>query len=165
MKRQCVLVVVFSVVLFAGVCVRAVPYFDRSAFIEQVRVDFAPLEVLLGLGDALDYEQAVLFSGVLNGTDEHLVVVRLTSDSTSVSNAYRLREDLSWEDVGALPLFAVMVRGVTWTTGEVVDAAGVFVRDVEVTWATEVTEGVWFKFAGNMKIHLETCTTISMNQV
>jgi len=141
--------------LLSVVQVGASEYFDRDAFLRQVREDFVSLEPLLEEGDAFEYDQAVLFSGYLNGTNEHLVVVRLTSDSTSVQNALRLRSDLTWENVGPLPLFAVLVlsptdcirdvsydtpylvRALSWTTGEVVDAEGRFVRDLELWWEDE----------------------------
>jgi hypothetical protein len=184
MKRLSVLVVsgLLVVFLFGGV-VYGASFFDRGVFIQQLRTTFRPLEALLPEGDALDYETAVLFSGVLNDSDEHLVVVRLTSDSVSVGNARRLRTDLTWDDVGALPLFAIMVlpptdcirdleynvpylvRGLSWDSAEAVDDHGRFVRDVETWWEPEITQGVWFKFSGNILVHLETCTTASMNQV
>jgi len=178
MKRLSLLVAVALLgALLVGAVAEGSSFFNRTAFIAQVRDAFEPLEALLPEGDEFDYEKTVLFSGVLNGTDEHLIVVRV-----SVENARRLRSDLTWEDIGRLPLFAVMVlpptdcirdteynvpyliRGIDWTEGEAVDARGRFVRDVETWWEPEITQGVWFKFSGNMKVHLETCTTISMNQ-
>ena len=109
-------------------------------------------------------------------------MVLLTSDSASYENARRLREDLTWEEVGALPLFAIivlpptdcirdveynvpyLVRSLDWDEAEAVDAGGRFVRDVETWWEPEITQGTWFKFSGNIKVHIETCTTASMNQ-
>ena len=49
--------------------------FDRAAFIEKVRNTFKPLEASLPDGDAFDYEEAALFSGIVNGSQEHVVVV------------------------------------------------------------------------------------------
>jgi hypothetical protein len=184
MKRLSLLAVSgLLVVLVLAAAADASTFFNRGTFIQQVRTAFHPLEGLLPEGDELDYETAVFFSGVLNDSDEHLVVVRLTSDSVSVENARRLRTDLTWEDVGKLPLFAIMVlpptdcireveynipylvRSLSWDTAEAVDASGRFVRDVETWWEPEVNQGVWFKFSGNILVHLETCTTASMNQV
>jgi len=184
MKRLSLLVAaVLLGALLVGAVAEGSTFFNRSVFVAQVRSEFEPLEALLPEGDEFDYEKAVLFSGVLNGSDEHLVVVLLTSDSVSVENARRLRSDLTWEDVGKLPLFAVMVlpptdcirdteynvpylvRGIDWTEAEAIDEHGRFIRDVETWWEPEISQGVWFKFSGNMKVHLETCTTASMNQV
>jgi len=183
MKRLSLLAaVVVMGILLVGVASQASVFFDRSAFIAQVRSTFRPLEALLPEGDYFDYEAAALFSGYLNGTDEHVVILMLTSDSVSYENARRLREDLTWEDVGVLPLFAVMVlpptdcirdvdynvpyliRSLDWDEAEAVDSAGRFVRDVETWWEPEISQGQWFKFSGNLKVHLETCTTASLNQ-
>lgn len=184
MKRLSVLVAaVLLGALLVGAVAEGSTFFNRSVFIQQVRAAFRPLEDLLLEGDEFDYEKTAFFSGVLNGSEEHLVVVLLSSDSVSVENARRLRTDLTWEDVGKLPLFAVMVlpptdcirdteynvpylvRSINWDEAEAVDETGRFVRDVETWWEPEITQGVWFKFSGNMKVHLETCTTASMNQV
>ena len=160
----------------------AVQMFDRAEFIGRVRAAFQPLEALLPEGDAFDYEHAALFSGYLNGTDEHMVVVLLDEDSPSVKKSKELGYTLEWEGVGVLPLVAVMVlpptdcirnvdynvpyliRGLSWDNAEAVDSRGRFVRDVETWWARGSDEGMYFKFSGNIKIHLQTCTTISMNQ-
>jgi len=183
MKRLSLLVVVGLLgTLLVGVGAQGRSFFDRSVFIAQVRVAFKPLEALLPSGDEFDYEKAAFFSGVLNGTDEHLVVVLLTDDSVSVENARQLRGNLTWEEVGKLPLFAIMVlpptdcirdvdyntpylvRSINWDEAEAVDERGRFVRDVETWWEPEITQGLWFKFSGNIKVHLVTCTTASMNQ-
>lgn len=155
--------------------------FDRAEFIDFVQQTFRPLEVLLAPGDSFDYEHAAFFSGFLNGRDEHLIVV-LEDGSPSVEKAKDLGHSLDWPDVGILPLFALMVlpptdcirdveynvpylvRGVSWDVGDVVDARGMFVRDVETWWARGTDEPMYLKFSGNLKIHLQTCTTISMNQ-
>ena len=183
MKRLSLLVVAGLLgVLLVSAAAYGSSFFDRAAFIAQVRSAFAPLEALLPEGDEFDYEKTAFFSGVLNGTDEHLIVVLLTSDSVSVENARALRSTLTWDEVGKLPLFAIMVlpptdcirdvdyntpylvRSINWDLAEAVDAQGRFVRDVETWWEPEITQGVWFKFSGNIKVHLETCTTASMNQ-
>lgn len=184
MKRLSLLVaVVLLGALLLGAVAEGSTFFDRSVFISQVRAAFRPLEALLPEGDAFDYEKAAFFSGVLNGSEEHLVVVLLASDSVSVENARRLRTDLTWEDVGKLPLFAIMVlpptdcirdteynvpylvRSINWDEAEAIDEHARFVRDVETWWEPEINQGLWFKFSGNIKVHLETCTTASMNQV
>ena len=59
------------------------PMFDRAAFIRKVRETFAPLEALLPEGDAFDYDEAMIFSGVINGSQEHVVSVPMTTDSPS----------------------------------------------------------------------------------
>ena len=171
-----------ALVLAVGSILAAAEMFDRDAFLARVRAAFRPLEALLPEGDEFDYEHAALFSGFLNGTDEHVVIVLLKEDSVSVERAEELGYTLQWEDVGRLPLFAVMVlpptdcirdveynvpylvRGVDWDTAEVVDARGRVARTVETWWARGADEGVYFRFSGNMKIHLQTCTTVSMNQ-
>ena len=96
--------------VLVGVSVNAVvQMFDRNEFLARVRAAFQPLEALLSDGDEFDYERAALFSGYLNGTDEHLVVVLLDEDSASVQKAKELGYTLEWEDVGILPLLAIMV--------------------------------------------------------
>jgi hypothetical protein len=183
MKRLSLVVAVgVLAALLVGSVAEASTFFDRSTFIRQVRDAFRPLEHLLPAGDSFDYDATAFFSGYLNGTDEHLIVVLLTSNSVSVENARRLRDDLTWSEVGRLPLFAIMVlpptdcirdvaynmpylvRGISFDEAEAVDQDGRFVRDVETTWDPEITQGLWFKFSGNIKVHLETCTTASMNQ-
>ena len=169
--------------VLVGVSVNAVvQMFDRNEFLARVRAAFQPLEALLSDGDEFDYEHAALFSGYLNGTDEHLVVVLLDEDSASVQKAKELGYTLEWEDVGILPLLAIMVlpptdcirnveynvpyliRGLSWDHAEAVDSRGRFVRDVETWWARGSDDGMYFKFSGNIKVHLQTCTTVSMNQ-
>ncbi len=77
--------------LVSGVTLGAVgEMFDRDAFLAKVRAAFRPLEALLREGDELDYKHAALFSGFLNGTDEHVVIVLLTEDSPSVERAEEL---------------------------------------------------------------------------
>jgi hypothetical protein len=158
--------------------------FDRADFVRQVRVTFQPLEARLAPGDQFDYDHAAFFSGFLNGRDEHLVVLLLTETSPSVTKARELGIRWSWEGANPLPLFAIMVlpptdcvrdveysipylvRGLSWETGDVIDASGAFVRDVQTSWArgTEPAEPMYLRFSGNLKIHLQTCVTISMNQ-
>ncbi len=169
--------------LVFGVALGAVgEMFDRDAFLAKVRAAFKPLEALLPEGDELDYEHAALFSGFLNGTDEHVVIVLLTEDSASVKRAEELGYTLEWKDVGKLPLLAIMilpptdcirdvefnvpylVRGLDWDVAELVDPRGKVARTVETWWARGADEGVYYKFSGNVKIHIQTCTTVGMNQ-
>jgi hypothetical protein len=175
---------VLAVAIIASAATAAFDVFDRVDFLRQVRTTFQPLEAWLAPGDQFDYDHAAFFSGFLNGRDEHLVVLLLTDASPSVEKAKQLGTTSSWSDVGALPLFAVMVlpptdcirdvdynvpylvRGLSWEAGDVIDASGTFVRDVQTSWArgTEPAEPMYLRFSGNLKIHLQTCTTISMNQ-
>jgi hypothetical protein len=177
-----VLAVVLLFAVIAPAADAAFDVFDRADFIRQVRATFQPLEGQLAAGDQFDYEHAAFFSGFLNGRDEHLVVLLLTADSPSVERATQLGTTLRWLDVGSLPLFAVMVlpptdcvrdvdynvpylvRGLSWETGDVIDASGTFVRDVQTSWARGTDEPMYLRFSGNLKIHLQTCVTISMNQ-
>lgn len=177
-------VAVLVVALVSPATRAAFNLFDRAAFVAYVEHTFRPLETLLAPGDSLDYERAAFFSGFLNGRDEHLIVVLLTDSSPSVAKAEQLGRTLDWPEVGILPLFAIMVlpptdcirdveydtpylvRGVSWSAGDVVDARGGFVRDVQTWWArgAEPAEPLYLRFSGNLKIHLQTCVTISMNQ-
>jgi len=159
------------------------PLFDRTAFIENVRDAFADLEALLGTGDAFDYEEAAIFSGVVNGYQEHVVIVPLTQASVSFHIQKTLGNDISWDDVDTLPLFGFymmpptdcihtlesntpyLVRAIFWDRAEVVNASG----EVERLFVTWVRRGepasAYFTFRGNLEIHLETCWTASSNQV
>ncbi len=181
-KGGAVLVVVLMAASALGTTAWAFDLFDRGAFVDEVRDLFRPLEALLAPGDTFDYEHAAFFSGYLNDRDEHLIVVLLKDGSPSVERAADLGYTLDWPDVGILPLFAIMVlsptdcirdvdyevpylvRGVSWNVGDVVDADGQFVRNVETWWARGTDEPMYLRFSGNLKIHLQTCTTISMNQ-
>ena len=158
--------------------------FDRAEFVAWVRELFLPIEdaFLIPEMDAFDYDAAVLFSGVPNGSQEHVVVVPLTSDSHSVYVATHLGEDLAWLDVGKLNLFGVLVmeptdcisglvhgvpylaRGVSWTHAEIVDASDVFQRYFLTWWHRGDPRPAYFKFSGNMEIHLDSCFTASSNQ-
>jgi len=177
-------VVVLVVALVSPAAWAASNLFDRAAFTDYVETTFRPLEAWLAPGDRFDYEHAAFFSGFLNGRDEHLIVVLLTETSPSIEKGKQLGYSLGWSDVGILPLFAIMVlpptdcirdveynipylvRGLSWDTGDVIDARGTFVRDVATSWARggEPAEPLYLRFSGNLKIHLQTCTTISMNQ-
>jgi len=169
-------------ILSVSVAASALEMFDRDAFLAKVRMVFRPLEALLADGDEFDYEHAALFSGFLNGTDEHVIIVLLKEDSPSVKKAEEMGYTLDWEDVGTLPLFAIMIlpptdcirnveynvpyliRGLSWDVAEAINAKGNRARTVETWWARGADEGVYFKFSGNVKIHLQTCTTVGMNQ-
>jgi hypothetical protein len=178
-----VLALGIALALVVGIGVgAATEMFDRAAFIAKVRAAFRPLEALLPDGDELDYEHAALFSGFLNGTDEHVVIVLLTEDSISVKRAEEMGYTLDWKDVGMLPLFAIMilpptdcirdveynvpylVRGTDWDVAQLVDARGKVARTVETWWARGADEGVYYKFSGNVKIHIQSCTTVGVNQ-
>ncbi len=157
--------------------------FDRAAFIGKVRQAFEPLEALLPGGDAFDYEETALFSGVVNGAQEHVVVVPLTQASVSVDTAKHLGEKTSWESVGALPLFGFymlpptdcihtiksdtpyLARGIEWSRAELVDAGGGTPRLFMTWWRRGDATPAYFKYSGNLEIHLETCTTASSNQL
>lgn len=157
--------------------------FDRAAFIEKVRQTFEPLEALLHEGDAFDYEETSLFSGVVNGSQEHVVVVPLTQASVSFNTARHLGEKTSWEDVGTLPLFGFymlpptdcihtiapdtpyLAQGIAWDRAELVDAGGGVPRLFVTWWRRGDGTPAYFKYSGNVEIHLETCTTASSNQV
>ena len=175
-------VAVLALAIIAPAASAAFNLFNRAAFIVEVERTFRPLESLLAPGDRFDYEHAAFFSGYLNGRDEHLIVVLLADGSPSVAKSEDLGYSLDWPDVGILPLFAVMVlpptdcirdvdynvpylvRGVSWDVGDVVDASGAFVRDVQTWWARGTDEPMYLRFSGNLKIHLQTCVTVSMNQ-
>jgi hypothetical protein len=157
--------------------------FDRAAFIEKVRQVFKPLEVLLGEGNAFDYDEAAIFSGVINGSQEHVVSVPLTKASVSLNVATHLGEQDSWVQAGKLPLFGFymmpptdciktldpdtpyLVRGVSWDQAEVVDAGERLVRHFTTWWHRGKPKPAYYRFSGNYEIHLETCTTASSNQV
>lgn len=157
--------------------------FDRAAFIEKVRPAFADVEKLLGTGDAFDYDEVAIFSGIVNGSQEHLVILPLTQASVSFHTQMTLGNDTSWADVSALPLFgfymisptdcihtlkldtAYLVRAVSWERAEVVNAAG-GVERMFVTWVRRGEQAKpYFTFRGNVELHLETCWTASSNQV
>jgi hypothetical protein len=157
--------------------------FDRAAFIEKVRQVFRPLEGLLGEGNAFNYDEAMIFSGVINGSQEHVVSVPLTEASVSLNTAKHLGEQNSWAQAGKLPLFAFymmpptdcihtlepdvpyLVRGVAWEKAEVVDAAGKMARHFTTWWHRGKPKPAYYRFSGNYEIHLQTCTTASSNQV
>ncbi len=161
----------------------APPLFDRPAFIAEVRPWFQPLEALLPEGDAFHYQEAMIFSGVINGAQEHLISVPLTRDSVSFHAARHLGEQAAWPQVGKLPLFAFtmmpptdcihtlqpdvpyLVRGISWDQAEVVDADEQLARHFTTWWHRGKPKPAYYRFSGNYEIHLETCTTASSNQV
>jgi hypothetical protein len=171
-----------AVALMVGVVVQASPLFDRAAFIERVRQAFKPLEALLPDGDAFDYEETAIFSGVVNGSQEHVVVVPLTQASLSFYVGEHLGEQLSWADIDTLPLFGFymlpptdcihtlkpdtpyLVRGISWDQAEVVDANDTVVRLFMTWWRRGEKTPAYYKFLGNIEIHIQTCTTASSNQ-
>jgi len=157
--------------------------FDRAAFIEKVRNTFKPLEASLPDGDAFDYEEAALFSGIVNGSQEHVVVVPLTQASLSFEVAKHLGEKKSWENIGTLPLFGFymlsptdcihtlqpdtpyLARGIGWDRAEMVDAEGRIPRLFMTWWRRGEPTPAYYKYSGNIEVHLETCTTSGSNQV
>ena len=161
------------------------PLFDRPAFIERVRGIFGPLEdKLLGDLDRFDYEATMLFSGVVNGSQEHVVVVPLTSGSHSVDLARNsLGSTITWNDLPeGLPLFGLLILeptdcihglehrkpylavGTSWDRAQIITENRVFVRNFVTWWRRGDPTPAYFKFSGNMEIHLETCGTASSNQ-
>jgi len=158
------------------------PMFDRAAFIQKVRETFASLEPLLPEGDAFNYDETMIFSGVINGSQEHVVSVPITKDSPSYGTAMHLGERDSWAQVGKLSLFGFymmaptdcihtlqpdtpyLVRAVEWDKAEVVDAQGEMPRHFTTWWHRGKPKPGYYRFSGNYEIHLETCTTASSNQ-
>jgi len=157
--------------------------FDRAAFIDKVRTAFADIENLLETGDAFDYEEVALFSGVINGAQEHLVILPLTQASVSFHTQMTLGDDKSWQDIDTLPLYglyimsptdcihtlkpetAYLVRAASWDRAQAVNAAGEVERML-VTWVRRgEPASAYFTFRGNYEIHLQTCWTSSSNQV
>ena len=126
----------------------------------------------------------MLFSGVVNGSQEHVVVVPLTSGSHSVDIAKNsLGSTLTWNDLpDGLPLFGLLIlgptdcingltydtpylaKGVSWERAQIINAQGVFLRNFVTWWRRGDPTPAYFKFSGNMEIHLETCGTASSNQ-
>ncbi len=158
------------------------PLFDRPAFIEKVRQIFASLEPLLPEGDAFDYEETALFSGVVNESQEHLVIVPMTRDSVSIQKGFTLGEQESWADVGTLSAFAFLVmpptdcihtvsydvpylvRGTSWNEADVVDEHNTVIRQFVTWWHRGEPQKQFYKFYGNAVIHISNCDTVSMNQ-
>ncbi len=159
------------------------PLFDRSAFIERVRDAFAGVEALLGTGDVLDYEEAAIFSGIVNDSQEHVVIVPLTQASVSFHVQKTLGNETSWKDIDKLPLFgfymmsptdcihtldpdtAYLVRAISWERAEVVAANG-DVKRMFVVWAHRgEPKRAYFTYRGNVEIHINSCWTASSNQV
>ena len=159
------------------------PMFDRAAFIEKVHQAFKPLEPLLGEGNEFDYDKSALFSGIVNGSQEHVVVVPLTQGSASFDTAKHLGEHDSWDQVGKLPLFGFymlsptdcihslepdtpyLARGIAWNRAEMVEAGGGIPRQFLTWWRRGDATPAYFKYSGNVEIHIETCTTASSNQL
>ena len=157
--------------------------FDRAAFIDKVRTAFETVEHLLETGDAFDYDEVAIFSGVVNGSQEHVVILPLTQASVSWHTQKTLGDHTSWDDISKLPLFGFymlsptdcihtlkldtpyLVRAVSWERAEVVNAAD----EVERMFVTWVRRGeparAEYTFRGNVVIHFETCWTASSNQV
>lgn len=159
------------------------PMFDRAAFLEKVRQAFKPLEALLDEGNAFDYEETALFSGIVNGAQEHVVVVPLTQASVAFNAAKHLGEHDSWDQVGKLPLFGFymlpptdcvhtlepdtpyLARGIAWDRAEMVDAGGEIPRLFMTWWRRGDATPAYYKYSGNVEVHIETCTTASSDQL
>jgi hypothetical protein len=157
--------------------------FDQAAFIDGVRMAFAGIEHFLDTGDAFNYEEVAIFSGVVNGSQEHVITLPLTQPSVSFHTQQTLGDHASWSDVSKLSLFgfymlsptdcihtlkldtAYLIRAVSWERTEVVNAVGAVER-MFVTWINrgEPTKAT-FSISGNIKVHLETCWTASSNEV
>jgi len=168
--------------LIVGIVVHASPLFDRAAFVEKVRLAFEPLEAILPDGDAFDYEEAAIFSGVVNGWQEHVVIVPLTQASVSIYVGKHLGEELSWADSATVPLFdfymrpptdcihtlepdmPYLVRGISWDQAEVVNAQDVVARLFMTWWRRGEDTPAYYKFLGNVEVHIQTCTTAGTNQ-
>ena len=157
--------------------------FDRDQFVKNVAEAFQKLEHLLGAGNAFNYSESALFSGVVNGSKEHVVIVPLTDDSDAVETQRELGTDRSWLDTPAFPLFGFLIlpktdcihtlvpdvpylaRAYCWERAELVDEHGMKARDF-VIWAHRGDpKRAWFTFRGNVQIHLWTCWTASSNQI
>jgi hypothetical protein len=185
MRSSVVLLVAIVVMGFVAVGQTddASTLFDREAFIAQVHVLFTPLEPLLPKGDSFDYERVRFFTGVLNGVNEHIINVPVTSDSVSIKNAAQLGQGLNWDDipyitfcgicilppndcvVALAPGVPYLVRSKSWDQAEVVNSNGVIVRYFVTTWVRDSREGEWLKFAGaNELFHMETCGTAPTDQ-
>jgi len=160
---------------------------DHAAFVDYLREAFAPTEDLLAqTGDELDFERFRFFSGKdINGKDETVVVIPLTSASTSYRLAYRSEGEAPLAEIAPLPFagflsldpstcFSVLENGVpyiyrivTYDKAELVDAKGAFVRhSTEFSWTHRgnPNEGEWYTYLGNIKFHFGQCTTTSTNQ-
>ena len=85
------------------------PLFDRSTFIAKVKGIFKPIERVLPKGDTLDYNRTVLFSGLPNNTNEHIVIVPLSKSSLSKQKARRLGIDLTWQEANPIALAAYYI--------------------------------------------------------
>ena len=170
-------------VLFLGLGVFGqTSLFDRAAFVEQIREIFQPLEAYLNDGDEFNYDELAFFSAVLNGWEEHLVIIQLTLESPSVVIGQHLGEELSWADVGPLPICGFLmlsptdcihtleagvpylVRGLAWDRSEVIDAEGAFARYFTTHWLRGVSEGAWYTYRGNVEFHAYSCAVTTTNQ-
>ncbi|MBU1049559.1 hypothetical protein KKG90_05980 [Candidatus Bipolaricaulota bacterium] len=157
--------------------------FDRTAFIEKVQTAFANVEKLLGSGDAFDYEEVALFSGIVNGYEEHVVFLPLTQSSVSYHLQRTLGDTKSWADISSLPLYgfyvlsptncinylrmdtAYLVRAISWDRAEVVNSEGEVAR-MFASWARRGEPAkAYFTFRGNAEFHSDTCWTTTTNQV
>ena len=177
------LVLVGILILAALPAVAQDPIFDREAFIAKVTAVFQELNHLLREGDEFDFQAAMLFSGLPNESQEHLVVVPLTANSVSVDYAKQVGSTFLWTDIGTITLFGLyLIEGTdcisilhtgqpylavcnAWNRANIIDAQGDLVREFKIWWHRGDSKRAYFKFSGdNMEIHLETCFTASSNQ-
>ena len=157
--------------------------FHHAAFIDKVRTASADTEKRPGAGDAVDYEEVTVFSGVVTGSWEHVVILPLTQAFVSFHTQKTSGNDTSWDDRNTLQLFgfhmmsptdcihslqsnrAYLARALFWDRAEVEPAFG----EVESTFVPWVRRGALsnahFTFRGNVEIHFETCWIASSNQV
>jgi len=156
--------------------------YNREVVRDALRIGMQDLEGLLGEGDALDYDNFVLFDGTVNGTREAVIFVRPTSVSPSRVALGTLPRDLNWKAHGPLPFCAVwvlppnecfnrfevstpyLIRLTSWDGGELIDARGEFVREFEgVSRDWDGPQEEWYKFLGNALLHIRSIT-FSTNQ-
>jgi len=63
------------------------------------------------------------------------------------------------------PDTAYLARGVAWDRAELVDAEGRIPRMFVTWWRRGEPTPAYYKYSGNIWVHLETCTTAGSNQV
>ncbi len=153
--------------------------FDRSKVIAEARKLFAPIEKSLGPSDYLDYDAAMIGSVRLAGTTEGVLTVPLAERSLSIRRLLAIEAHDEW--LWDIPLYAFYAippnecfRGLEaatpyltiitgWSSGYMEDAAGAYVRDVEVEVQRPITEPNYLYLSGNQVVHL-FCCKVSQNQ-
>ena len=157
--------------------------FDRAALLAYIEEAFEPMEALLGEGDEFDYENFRFFTGTnLNGSDETVVIVPLSVDSTTVQKALLTEEEAPLAEMspmpvmGLLPLepctcFRALENGVpylcqvlSYERAILVDADGEYVRDTTTfEWNRGAGEPEWYTYRGNVATHQFPCVMVSVN--